>query len=983
MIVGIGLPLRMKKPKQKPGLWTLGLLTATWLVCIGRYDCVVPELYESETPLVGGPVNSNRRMEPSRSTPKIVRSEALCPARCKCVLATTSTEVTCVNASNGQIPSNVPKAATILTVSSDSIRSLTGQSLAHLVNLEQLTLSGNGLQEIGQAAFQSLPKLGLLDLSNNQLGTNLTDSVFVSLANLSALNLSHNGLVALSNTCFEGLTNLTSLDLSYNAIEHINDEAFLPLVKLELLDLSGNQITNLSSAWFKPMPKLRTLLLRENQIVHIENNTFQRLSHLDYLDLSSANIVTLNVKSFQGLHLLRYLSLENNHLTELTKDIMEPMRNLQILILSSNFLSNIDASPFMFNSNLRKLYLDNLQNLSAIHLHAFDGLAKLTTLQMANNPALQFVQPNTFQSLGSLQYLDLSRNNLMSLHPGMFQGMDKLTELALHHNPWTCDCLLQWLPLWLNSSGVKFSHDQADQVKCSSPAQYYSYSVFDFGMEDLNCTNVSIVSYSLDVHPRFGATALLECQAVGNPPPSVTWILPRNHQIFHWYPSNVQSHWYLPFQFDHPPVHDKDGTSQDKELAERVKVLNNGNLYISQVLNVDAGTYLCLASNSLANDTVQIHLTLNYQILIQVKIVSILVGMATSVAALLLLLIFQLVHMALNRWGCCCCQNYMSPKAKQIMKILEGVEQYKTQQLDRLRDNYTSQVNRIKDNCNQQMERIRDTYGAQTDRLRDIREYGSHQLGCVRDQYYDQVKKVRDYSYQQMSKVRENYVFQRNRIRKFSAHQLIRLRENYKLQQQHLNKILETLNLENCRSGSSRSESMVFNPDDIMETVFIDHLPPAVLRRDFDDSDRQSDNSGYFTPNESSSPTSARYLQSSSSTPTHSCEETAVMDAMPSEEEQLPTSTASDGSSAIQQAADLKEAHSLEQLSPVSTWVEMEPSPSAVDVNEQVKLLFPPASVHRKLPNNASRNDSEPHEESRLLVDATNTVIDESKETIV
>lgn len=71
--------------------------------------------------------------------------------------------------------------------------------------------------------------------------------------------------------------------------------------------------------------------------------------------------------------------------------------------------------------------------------------------------------------------------------------------------------------------------------------------------------------------------------------------------------------------------------------------------------------------------------------------------------------------------------------------MLDNIEQYKSQQLERLRENYTQQVHRIKDNCAQQVEWIRDSYEGQMRHIRDIRDYGTSHLTALRDQYYDQV----------------------------------------------------------------------------------------------------------------------------------------------------------------------------------------------------------------------------------------------------
>lgn len=71
--------------------------------------------------------------------------------------------------------------------------------------------------------------------------------------------------------------------------------------------------------------------------------------------------------------------------------------------------------------------------------------------------------------------------------------------------------------------------------------------------------------------------------------------------------------------------------------------------------------------------------------------------------------------------------------------MLDNIENYKSQQLERLRENYTQQVHRIKDNCAQQVEWIRESYEGQMRHIRDIRDYGTSHLTTLRDQYYEQV----------------------------------------------------------------------------------------------------------------------------------------------------------------------------------------------------------------------------------------------------
>lgn len=71
--------------------------------------------------------------------------------------------------------------------------------------------------------------------------------------------------------------------------------------------------------------------------------------------------------------------------------------------------------------------------------------------------------------------------------------------------------------------------------------------------------------------------------------------------------------------------------------------------------------------------------------------------------------------------------------------MLDSIEQYKSQQLEKLRENYTQQVHRIKDNCAQQVEWIQSSYSNQSKNLKDIRDVGTAHITGLKDQYCDQV----------------------------------------------------------------------------------------------------------------------------------------------------------------------------------------------------------------------------------------------------
>lgn len=89
---------------------------------------------------------------------------------------------------------------------------------------------------------------------------------------------------------------------------------------------------------------------------------------------------------------------------------------------------------------------------------------------------------------------------------------------------------------------------------------------------------------------------------------------------------------------------------------------------------------------------------------------------------------------------CACCLREKSPRTKQIYSMLDSIEHYKSQQLEKLRENYTQQVHRIKENCAQQVEWIQSSYTNQSKNLKDIRDAGTSHITSLKDQYCDQVR---------------------------------------------------------------------------------------------------------------------------------------------------------------------------------------------------------------------------------------------------
>ncbi|XP_020294444.1 leucine-rich repeat and immunoglobulin-like domain-containing nogo receptor-interacting protein 2 [Pseudomyrmex gracilis] len=783
---------------------------------------------------------------PSEILLSSVTSRTKCPDGCKCA-DNNGSSLVCVDRSF--LGLGLPRDVASVSLRNVQAAAILVATLETSEKLRNLVWTSSGIKRVDPGVFRANTLLERLDLGDNRLAE-LPSDVFHPLHQLKYLNLTRNRLSALPQLLFHGLDRLQEIRLAANLLSVLPYQAFAPAKELTRLDLSSNLLVSLPDHSFRPNHELQELWLANNRLMKLPSRLFSGLSQLKVLDLADNEIDTLPRGLFNDLTALEHLDLEGNPITRLTDSTFRGLANLRWLSLNRLPISSLPENIWRPVSKLRILLLSGtkLENLRNGNLAS---LAELETLEIRDSP-LREIGYSTLNETPSLRRIDLRNNDLVFL-PANVANLPLLNELQLQGNPWACDCRMFWFVKWAESrahlqatfqSGLKCGHEvNGGTVDTLKTLRY------------LKCSPPILIRATSTQQYLLLSSVLLECEFSGNPAPSLTWVTPSG-LVLHWMPDPG-----FPDAFvEHPHIHRWLSTEPIVDDG-RIRVLENGSLYISTLLRKDVGKYKCTAVNPIANETVYVTLHMDPITLHNIKVFSIVIGAISAAAFLLLTLSLQLLQYLLIKCGCikwclCCRRVGVTPRAKQIYQMLDNIEQYKSQQLERLRENYTQQVHRIKDNCVQQVEWIRDSYEGQMRHIRDIRDYGTSHLTALRDQYYDQVKRVRDYSTSQLNWVRENYVFQRNKIRKFSAHQVLRLRESYKYQQQTLAKVLENLpNLyfDNCRSGScGKSGSMVFDPskDDLngMDTYFkakIDDLTPGPSLEDV--------NSEYYTPTELSS----------------------------------------------------------------------------------------------------------------------------------
>lgn len=246
-----------------------------------------------------------------------------------------------------------------ITISNSLISLNVIQNAINGLDLQRITLAGNGFTRVNFTFFEQFSQLHWFDLSRNELTTipensfqnyrelnvlllhynhiaTVTDTSFAGLHNLSGFMLNQNRLVRLLPNVFSDMKNITSLDLSNNNIQAIDPGAFNGLKRVVHLTLDNLQLTTLTSGIFEPLHSLRSLFIRGSHITTISPNVFpssETLPSLRDLDLSRNAIRRLNSNSFSYLPSLQRFSIGSARweqgVNEIEPNFFENVPNVQ------------------------------------------------------------------------------------------------------------------------------------------------------------------------------------------------------------------------------------------------------------------------------------------------------------------------------------------------------------------------------------------------------------------------------------------------------------------------------------------------------------------------------------------------------------------------------------------------------------------------------------------------------------------------------
>ncbi|KAM3856839.1 leucine-rich repeat and immunoglobulin-like domain-containing nogo receptor-interacting protein 3 [Vipera latastei] len=466
-----------------------------------------------------------------------------CPARCECLPQLKS--VSCHRKRLTSVPEGIPTETRILELSKNRIRCLNSGELSSFPRLEELDLSENILASVEPGAFSNLFHLRVLRLRHNQLKL-IPPGVFHKLANLTLLDISENKIVVLLDFMFQDLRSLKHLEVGDNDLVYISRKAFSGLLSLQELTLEKCNLTDLSAESLSRLQSLELLRLRHLGIALLEDENFRKLGSLRLLEVDNWPLLEeVSPNAFQGLNLTS-LFITYTNITAVPTAALRSLGHLVYLNLSYNPIGTVPRGSFRDLTRLRELHM-------------------VGTLLVS-------MEPQALSGLRQIRLLNLSNNLLSTLEESTFHSVNTLETLRVDQNPLVCDCRLLWMlqrRKTLNFGG--------QPPTCSSPLEIQGNALHDFPdsvlFEYFTCQKPKIRNRHLQhVAAHEGQTVSFQCQAEGEPVPSISWVSPQHRMI------------------------------TSKSLG-RLTVSSSGTLEIRYTQARDSGTYICLAANPAGNDT--------------------------------------------------------------------------------------------------------------------------------------------------------------------------------------------------------------------------------------------------------------------------------------------------------------------------------------------------------------------------------------------
>ena len=285
----------------------------------------------------------------------------------------------------------------------------------HLTTI--LDLSRNHLKNITGAPFEKLHLLLVLDLSLSEIAW-MSSTAFKGLKSLEKLNLDNNYLADLPKDIFADLFNLLTLSMYRNKLKATPRDVLTPLNSLHEFTF-GNiyEITfQMDLSGFQKLTNLNKLLIHVSHFKKpTSNNILQPLCNLPWTDF---RFVWWQLED--DIHAISnmFAPLTNISTLMIVYEVLPAMRSLDSCLQNLTVLYDAHTPELIDSNSLQVLQKWN------------------TSLKSLSLPlvVLKRIEDYTFQWIPNLKLLNLTWNKINHLAKEVFYGLRSLIELDLSHN---------------------------------------------------------------------------------------------------------------------------------------------------------------------------------------------------------------------------------------------------------------------------------------------------------------------------------------------------------------------------------------------------------------------------------------------------------------------------------------------------------------------------------------------------------------------
>lgn len=232
-----------------------------------------------------------------------------------------------------------------------------------------------------------------------------------------------------------------------------------------------------------------TLLFTGNEISRLTEDSFPvRLDHLAELYLPENQIEQVDPRVFVNLPRLRLLDLSNNRILSFSPDAFPNTSMLQVLNLSHSLYNYtyVDVFGDLLKHAVPKLSILSLANNDLVYLpeDMFTSLSDLTSLDLRSNSIVS-IKNVTFQNQALIS-LDLRNNALKGLSNATLNEFNQIPGLQLYllGNQWVCDCNIEDMVMWLQSSDIVVNKQN---LTCAEPEPLRIYQLLQLKHSQLRC----------------------------------------------------------------------------------------------------------------------------------------------------------------------------------------------------------------------------------------------------------------------------------------------------------------------------------------------------------------------------------------------------------------------------------------------------------------------------------------------------------------